>query len=178
MTCDTLKRILGKTAIKDDVLVTLADALTKTFERYSINTPLRQAHFLAQVLHESGAFKYNKEIWGPTTAQKGYEGRKDLGNTGPGDGIKFKGRGLIQLTGRANYAAASKEFGEDFINNPVLLESYPYAALIAGWFWHKRGLNTYADADDVRTITKRINGGFNGLEDRLHWLTRAKIVLL
>ena len=102
--------------------------LVDTMEKFQINTPKRQAAFIAQLAHESGSFKYVKEL----ASGKAYEGRKDLGNTQPGDGVKFKGRGLIQLTGRANYQKASDYFNEDFIDHPELIETPKYATLVAG----------------------------------------------
>lgn len=102
--------------------------LVDTMERFQINTPKRQAAFIAQLAHESGSLKYVREL----ASGKAYEGRKDLGNTQPGDGVKFKGRGLIQLTGRANYQKASDYFNEDFINHPELIETPKYATLVAG----------------------------------------------
>ncbi len=106
-----------------------------------------------------------------------YENHEDLGNTEPGDGKRFKGRGLIQLTGRANYRQFSQAIGEDFVANPTQLEQLPYCVLVAGWFWHDRNLNPLADQDDVVAITRRINGGTNGLEDRKDFLQKAKAVL-
>lgn len=108
-----------------------------------------------------------REIWGPTPAQLRYEGREDLGNTEPGDGRRYLGRGLIQITGRANYAAASEALCEDFVSCPGLLESYRWASLSAAWFWESRGLNALADAGDFDAITRRINGGQTGRADRL-----------
>lgn len=129
---------------------------------------LRQiAHFLAQVGHESLSFIYTKEIWGPTPAQLRYEGRKDLGNVVAGDGKRFMGRGLIQVTGRANYKACSIAlYGNDgvLVANPELLEQAKNAVLSAFWYWDKRGLQTI---DDVYLLTRKINGGTNGLTDRL-----------
>lgn len=150
------------------------EPLNKTMERFEINTPLRQAAFIAQIAHESGSFQYVREI----ASGKAYEGRKDLGNTIEGDGIKFKGRGLIQITGRANYDSLSKAFGVDFISNPSLLEGAEFAAMSAGWFWNTKKLNSLADKGDFITITKRINGGVNGLKDRISFYDRAKLILL
>jgi hypothetical protein len=116
---------------------------------------------------------YNKEI----ASGKAYEGRKDLGNIKVGDGVLFKGRSFIQITGRSNYKLISEALGVDFISNPVLLESDQYAFLGAGWFWNTKKLNKYADVDDFLTITKRINGGTNGLEDRKNWLMKCKAVI-
>jgi putative chitinase len=132
-----------------------------------INTRLRIAAFLAQIGHESGSLVYSKELGGASYFAK-YDGRKDLGNTQSGDGAKFAGRGLIQVTGRANYLAASKAlFGDErLLKNPELLEQPEWAAGSAVWFWSSRDLNALADADRFSDLTKRINGGTNGLEDR------------
>ena len=134
---------------------------------YEINTPKRQAAFLAQIGHESGGLHWVVEIWGPTEAQRRYEGRKDLGNTEPGDGYKFKGRGLIQTTGRANYAATGIALGVYLLSDPTLLALPELAARSAAWYWQSRGLNELADFGDFRRITLRINGGTNGMDDRL-----------
>lgn len=147
--------------------------LNDTMVKYEINTPIRKQHFLAQVLHESMNLYYVKEI----ASGKAYEGRKDLGNINAGDGPRYKGRGFIQVTGRANYAAISKDLGIDFVSNPELLETPEYAALSAGWFWNKKGLNKLADKDDALAITKAVNGGKNGLEDRLKKLRMLKSVI-
>lgn len=148
--------------------------LNKAMARYGINTPLRQAHFLAQVLHESGRLRYCEEI----ASGAAYEGRKDLGNTQKGDGRRFKGRGLIQLTGRSNYTAYKAYIGLDVVSYPNLVAKLPLSVDVAGWFWTVvKDLNPLADADDVRTITKRINGGLNGYEDRKKLLALAKKLL-
>jgi putative chitinase len=147
--------------------------LAAAMARNGIDAPLRVAHFLAQLGHESGDLRYCEEI-----ADGGaYEGRADLGNTKKGDGRRFKGRGLIQLTGRANYRAYGEARGRDFLegDNPTLLASDPELAVdVAGWFWATRGLNEPADRDDLRLITRRINGGYNGLEDRAAHLAQAR----
>jgi putative chitinase len=148
-----------------------------TLERFEINTLPRIAAFLAQVGHESGGLRWVREIWGPTLSQQRYEGRKDLGNTHPGDGKRFMGRGLIQITGRANYAAVSAALGIDAVNNPEVLESPLYASLSAGWFWGSRKLNGFADQGDILAITRRINGGTNGLDDRLARYKLAQTIL-
>jgi putative chitinase len=151
--------------------------LNAAMGKYGIVTKLRIAAFIAQVGHESGQLRYVREIWGPTAQQAGYEGRADLGNTVPGDGSKYRGRGLIQITGRANHAACGEALGLDLISNPELLEQPQYAAMSAAWFWSTKGLNTLADQGDFVKITRRINGGLNGLEDRLQLWERAKKVL-
>ena len=144
---------------------------------FSIDTPLRQAAFLAQIGHESGGLHYSSEIWGPTSAQSRYEGRHDLGNTEPGDGFRFKGRGLIQTTGRANYQSTGDALGVDLIGDPVQLAQPELAARSAAWFWQDRGLNELADTEDFRRITLRINGGTNGIDERKRLYARAKEVL-
>lgn len=144
--------------------------LNETMEKYQINTPQRISCFLAQLAHESGCLKYVREL----ADGKAYEGRKDLGNSESGDGVKFKGRGLIQITGKINYAALSKEFGQDFLQHPELLEGPVWATMSAGWFWSTRKLNEFADMMAFERITKRINGGLNGYADRLKYLELAK----
>ena len=149
-------------------------AINLTLHRYEINTAERIAAFLAQVGHESGRLLYAREIWGPTAAQQRYEGRSDLGNIQRGDGKRYMGRGLIQITGRANYQQVSDALGVDFVSNPDLLESTLYASLSAGWYWDSRRLNRWADSGDFERITRRINGGVNGLEDRYALLEAAR----
>ena len=139
----------------------------------NINTPRRQAAFLAQLAHESGQLRYFEEI----ASGAAYEGRRDLGNTQPGDGVRFKGRGPIQLTGRSNYASASAALGVDLINNPALAATPAIGFRIAQWFWNSRGLNSYADAGNFDAITLRVNGGYNGKADRDAYYARALQVL-
>jgi putative chitinase len=152
--------------------------LNDLLPKFGIDNNTRLAAFLAQVGHESGQLRYNKEIWGPTAAQKGYEGRKDLGNVIAGDGTKFKGRGLIQVTGRANYSSFAQANGVDCVNNPALLEQPEYAVMTACWFWKSKKLNQFADSGDFKTLTKRINGGLTNYTDRVNIWERAKSVLL
>lgn len=153
--------------------------LVDTMERFGIVTPERIACFIAQLAHESGSFKYVREL----ASGQAYEGRKDLGNTEPGDGVRFKGRGLIQITGRTNYTTLSQTFGQDFITHPELLETPLWACMSAGWFWNTRHLNEYADKLDFLKISIRINGinratGLpNGYDDRLKRFTLCKQVL-
>lgn len=132
---------------------------------YGINTHLRLAHFMAQIEHESGGFKYLTELGGKSYFEK-YEGRKDLGNIQKGDGFKFRGRGYIQVTGRANYTLLSKDMRIDFVNNPDMLSQEANAMISAVWYWNKHKLNSLADLNDITKITKKINGGLNGFEDR------------
>lgn len=140
--------------------------------QFGIVTALQKAHFLAQVAHESDGFR-TATVY---ASGKAYEGRADLGNVKPGDGVRYKGRGLIQLTGRENYATFSHAMGQGdvFVHSPELVALLPWAAVAAGWFWQRKGLNALADRDDVVAVTKRINGGTNGLEDRKLRLARAK----
>lgn len=144
----------------------------------AINTPLRRAHFLAQIGHESAELTYSEEI----ASGSAYEGRRDLGNSQPGDGVRFKGRGLIQITGRANYSDYGRSRGRDFTSSTAaaqLLATDPALAVDAScWFWNERNLNPLADSDNVLAITKIINGGTNGLADRKAILARAKFFLL
>ena len=179
ITSAQLKSIISPVKYDDTRIQSITDALNQTFQRYGIDTNIRMCHFLAQVLHESGAFRYSVEIWGNTPAQRAYDTRADLGNTPEpdGDGYKYRGRGWIQLTGKANYRLMGIEFGQDFVTNPDLVAKEPYDSLSAGWFWNRRNLNQYADQDDINTITKKINGGFNGLNDRVMWHSKARLIL-
>lgn len=149
--------------------------LKAAMEERDIDTPKRQAAFLAQLAHESGSLRYVLEI----ASGAAYEGRADLGNAEPGDGIRFKGRGLIQVTGRANYAACSLAlFGDDrLLASPGILETPLEACRSATWFWKSKKLNALADAGKFLTITRKINGGTNGLADRQAYWERAKEVL-
>lgn len=151
--------------------------LNAAMGKYGIVTRLRIAAFIAQIGHESGQLRYVREIWGPTAQQAGYEGRADLGNTVKGDGSKYRGRGLIQITGRANYAACGEALGLDLIDKPELLELPQHAAMSAAWFWSTRGLNTLADQVEFAKITRRINGGLNGQDDRQALYDKALKVL-
>ena len=143
-------------------------------QEFEINTPLRWCHYLAQIAHESAELRYSEEI----ASGKDYEGRKDLGNIYKGDGVKFKGRGLIQLTGRANYTTYKAFCGFDVVKQPELLCKPVGAVRSSMWFWHRKGLNELADRDEFTLITKKINGGTNGIEDRRKYLARAKKIIL
>lgn len=163
-------------------------ALTEYGPKTGLDKPHRLAQFIAQIAHESGGLKYDREIWGPTAAQRGYEGRKDLGNTVKGDGKKFAGRGPIQLTGRGNvtrfhkWCVAEGLDPPDFIKTPDLINTDPWEGLSAIWYWHVgnptgKSLNVFADKNDIEMITRRVNGGLNGFDDRLRLYTRAGLVL-
>jgi putative chitinase len=180
------------------------DGLNATFQKYEINTPRRQSAFIGQCGHESASFKMLEEnlnysakglvaTW-PSRfhdiefdseyerkperiANKVYGGRADLGNTEDGDGWRFHGRGLIQLTGRSNYTVCGLALGKPFAEHPELILEPENACLSAGWFWNKRGLNALADNEDWTTITKRINGGTIGLSDRIERIHKAMDIL-
>jgi putative chitinase len=155
--------------------------LNRVMTIFRINNPLRAAAFLAQIAHESGELRFLEEIWGPTAAQRRYEPPSDLatrlGNTEPGDGERYKGRGAIQLTGRANYRKYGDLLGVDLESNPPLAASPQIAISTAGAYWQINGLNQLADVGDFETITRRINGGLNGYNDRLRYYERAGSVL-
>ena len=155
--------------------------LNDAMAQYGITSAARASAFLAQLAHESGEFRWMEEIWGPTTAQRRYEPvtelAKRLGNVQPGDGRRYKGRGPIQLTGRANYQRFGQLLGIDLVAEPERAASPAVAFRIAGLYWANRGLNALADAGDFREITRRINGGFNGLADRLKYFERARAAL-
>ena len=160
----------------EDLIQRYSRPLLEKMAHHGIDTALRISHFLAQVGEESCELRYCEEI----ASGAAYEGRKDLGNTQPGDGVRFKGRGLIQLTGRANYVAYGKARGMDFTTpeGAALLASDPQCAVdVACWFWTGHGLNALADQDDITGITRRINGGLNGFDERQAKLNRAKFFL-
>lgn len=184
LTAEQIKGATGATAIAtaEKFLPYLIDTCAK----YHINTPARQLCFLSQVGHESMGLYYTEELASGQT----YEGRKDLGNTQPGDGVRFKGRGLIQITGRGNYKWLSSDFGIDFVTSPQLLGGknakvctpgqLRYATQSAGWYWNNHDINIVADRINIShaidakpnynhyvAITKKINGGTNGLNDRI-----------
>jgi putative chitinase len=158
---------------KSWILDGFADALPALCERYAINTKDRQAHFIAQCAHECDHFKTTTEY----ASGAAYEARKDLGNTQSGDGRRYKGRGLIQLTGRFNYTKAGEALAQPFVEDPEMVARFPHAADVSGWFWHVNSLNRHADANDVRAATKAINGGYNGLDSRTAYLAKAKAAL-
>lgn len=155
--------------------------LNAAMDAFGIDTMLRTAAFIAQIAHESGEFRWMEEIWGPTAAQKRYEPPGDLaarlGNTQPGDGLRFKGRGPIQITGRANYQKYGTLLATDLVGNPPLAAAPEVAFRTAALYWKSNGLNELADAEQFVLITKRINGGTNGLEDRQKYYATAKAVL-
>ena len=151
--------------------------INKVMQIYEIDTPLRASAFLAQIAHESAELKYMEEIWGPTAQQKKYEPPGELatrlGNTQPGDGFRYRGRGPIQITGRANYEKYGDLLGVDLVGNPDLAATPQFAFSTAALFWKTRGLNELADVQDFITITKRINGGTTGLKERQRYYETA-----
>jgi putative chitinase len=191
---------LAKLGINPDWLLWLQ----KTFERYSIDNTVRQSAFIGQCMHESANFKVLQEnlnysanglksVWSSRfstdeiankyarhpdmIANKVYANRMGNGDEESGDGWKYRGRGLIQCTGKDLYKTLSDVLNIDLINNPDLLQEMPFASMSAGWFWNKKGLNALADAKDYKEMTKRINGGFNGLDDRIAKINKAMEVL-
>jgi len=210
----TLQELVKAANISEDLAAVWISPLNRTFLEYRIDTPLRQAHFIAQVGHESNGFKSLRENlnysvegllknfsrariseadakrYGRTDKQPANQemianavyggdwGLKNLGNSQAGDGWKYRGAGLIQLTGRANFVKANKALNFDLVNRPErVAEDNLIAALAAGWYWEENGLNILADKDDMLAITKKINGGTNGLDDRKQRLVVAKKAL-
>ena len=195
------KTLAAAAGIDGALAMKWADPLTTAMDNFAVITPTRQAHFIAQIGHESGSFarltenlNYSAEgllkTW-PSRFDKAtasaaarnperianivYGGR--MGNVNPGDGWKYRGRGLIQLTGRENYRQAANSLGLELLVHPELLEHPGEAAMVAAWFWADRGLNTLADAGKLEAITRKINGGVNGLVDRQERYLRAARVL-
>lgn len=175
--------------------------ITTVLPKFGIDTPLRKAHFLSQLAHESGGLKYSEEnlnysaqglrsVFGKyfktneiaeqyarkpqKIANRVYADRMGNGSEDSGDGWKYRGRGLIQLTGKDNYRSFANDQGVDCVNNPDLILDPEIALTSACWYWKKRNINAFADADDIIMVTKRINGGTNGIQDRMHWLDLFK----
>lgn len=171
----TLTALFAAFGAKPALAAELGLAANVHFRTYGIlDTGLRLAHFMGQCAHESGGFRYMEEI----ASGAAYEGRADLGNTQPGDGKRYKGRGPIQLTGRANYRAFGREVGIDFEAHPEMV-AFPSVGLMAAVrYWNSRNLNALADADDLDGITRKINGGTNGLADREVQTAKAKGLVL
>ncbi|MCH7862898.1 MAG: glycoside hydrolase family 19 protein, partial [Proteobacteria bacterium] len=139
---------------------------------------LRLAHFLAQAGLETMGFARMVEMWGPTPAQRRYEGRADLGNVRPGDGFRYRGRGVLQITGRDNYRRFGALIGVDIEGQPDRAAEPPIAMALACAYWTSRRINAAADRDDVEAVTRLITGGLNGIDDRRQRLARAKAILL
>lgn len=192
VTVAQLKLISGAAKFSTDTVSNMQSVIRSLHEfgkQAGLDKRHRLAHFLAQIAEESGGFKYDREIWGPTPAQKRYEGRADLGNTQPGDGEKFAGEGPIQITGRANvtkfenWCRTQGYNPPDFTGNPDLIHTDPWEGLSAIWFWSignqtGKSLNVYADENNIEQVTKKINGGLNGFDERIRYYIRAALVLL
>jgi len=169
----TVQQLKGICPLQGSARLSLfVQSLNDVLPVYNIDFAKRLQHFIAQAAHETGSFNYLNEI----ASGKAYEGRKDLGNIIPGDGVKFKGRGIFQITGRSNYEQVSLHlFGDKrLLETPALLAIPENAIRSAAYFWQSHKLNEFADIDDILSITKKINGGTNGLQDRLAYLQRAK----
>lgn len=171
ITRDMIKAIAPNS--KEEIIGPLVGYLNKYMPKYEVNNYLRVCHFLAQAAHEAASFRTLEEY----ASGAAYEGRRDLGNTQRGDGVRYKGRGIFQLTGRANYRDIGKKIGMDLENNPELAESPEVSVLTALEYWKSRNLNKWADEDNVERITRLINGGLNGFEDRKKYLARCKQVI-
>lgn len=187
ITADTLALIAGTTANANMASTVLG--LQRAGVGAGLERPHRLAMYLGQLAHESTGWRHDREIWGPTAAQKRYEGRKDLDNTQPGDGSRYRGRGPIQITGRANYASFTAwarrmdPAAPDFVADPEAVNTDPWEGLGPIWYWDvgnptRQSLNRLADAGDYETVTLRINGGLNGYADRQARYGRAALVLL
>jgi putative chitinase len=155
------------------IVAAISGSFAQVLDSYEINTPLRIAHFMGQVTHECAGFRTTEEF----ASGEAYENRKDLGNVKKGDGPRFKGRGLLQLTGRANYRDMGKTLKLPLEDEPKLASDPVTSLNIACEYWKKRKINTPADSDDLKKVTKLVNGGFNGLEDRRDFLRKAKVAL-
>lgn len=179
-----LDRITGNASYperKDSLAGVLAGPIARD---HGLQRPYVLAQFLAQILHESGGLRYDRELWGPTFAQRRYEGRSDLGNVLEGDGKRFMGRGFIQVTGRHNYSKLTEWLrtqdsdAPDFEANPEMLVSERYLGIGALWYWTQRVPESLIASGDIRGITKRVNGGYNGYQDRVRYYVKAALVLL
>ncbi|MBH0236805.1 peptidoglycan-binding protein [Methylobrevis albus] len=167
-------KVTGTRAVRQaEIIADVGAALEDTLEYYDIFSRIRIAHFLAQIAHECDGFCTTEEY----ASGKDYEGRLDLGNTQKGDGVRFKGRGLLQLTGRFNYAAMSDTLGIDLVADPHLAAEPVTSLKIAGEYWKSRKINVAADADDLITVTRKVNGGLRGLAERQAYLAKAKVAL-
>jgi putative chitinase len=155
------------------IIAAVGAALQATLAEYDITDRLRIAHFLAQTCHESAGFRTTEEF----ASGGAYEGRADLGNTEPGDGRRFKGRGLLQITGRANYREYGEALGVDLVADPARAADPALSLRIACEYWKRRKINAACDRDDVVRVTKLINGGLNGLDDRSALTAKVKAVL-
>lgn len=170
ITFDQLRKVMP---LAGNRLQTFLDPLNTAMYEFGITTARQQAAFLAQCAHESAEFRYMREI----ASGEVYEGRKDLGNTQSGDGVKYAGRGPIQITGRRNYELCGKALGLDLINHPELLEVPEHGCRASAWFWSSNNLNRFADADSFGALTRAINGGYTHLDNRIRYWLRARSAL-
>lgn len=173
ITLEQLKKIIPYAGPRANVFL---NPLNDAMAEFGIDTPARQAAFIAQIAHESGSLRYTREI----ASGAAYEGRRDLGNIQPGDGMRYKGRGLIQITGRDNYVKCSRALYGDssaLLAHPEILEEVTPACRSAAWWWFSHGLNALADTGSFQKITRVINGGLNGYDDRLAFFQRATQVI-
>lgn len=174
VTPDILYQIAPEPHAKAEIVEAVAASLNNRQAEGRLELkPLRLAHFLAQAAHETDGFHTLVEY----ASGKAYEGREDLGNTEPGDGVRYRGRGIFQLTGRANYKQFGRALKMDLVGMPMRAQEPDTAVQIALLYWTAKKLNDFADQDDLRAITRRINGGYNGLESRAIYLQRAKKAL-
>lgn len=157
---------------QNNIINEISDVLGETLNKYDINTSYRVAQFIGQITHECDGFCTTEEY----ASGKAYEGRKDLGNTVYGDGVRYKGRGLIQLTGKVNYKLYGELLDIDLLNNPMIAADPKTSLLIACEYWKQRNLNKYADKNDLVSITRKINGGLNGIDSRLKYYKKAKSI--
>lgn len=198
----TFEQLKEMTGIDDPQVL---DGINITLEKYKINTPLRMRHFFAQVLHESNNLHTLKENLNYSAkglrttfkkyfpsdeiavqyarqpekiANRVYASRMGNGNEASGDGWRFRGRGALQITGKDNYTKLSKDTGIDFVAKPELLETPQYGTLSAGWYWNKNGINALADKDNIKAVTKSINGGYIGLDSRIAIYNRLKTIIV
>lgn len=172
---NTLRALFARMGAAPSIAGELGMAASIHFRTYGIlDGGLRLAHFMGQCAHESGSFRYMEEI----ASGAAYEGRLNLGNTQPGDGKRYKGRGPIQLTGRANYRRFGRQIGIDLEAHPEIVSFPSVGLLCACIYWDSRALNDRADRDDLLGITKAINGGTNGLADRTAQTAKAKGIIL
>ena len=170
----TLRDVAGdRSPSQASIIAALGPVLQPTLQEYSIDNFLRVAHWLGQICHESAGFSTTEEF----ASGEEYEGRENLGNTQPGDGPRYKGRGLIQLTGRANYRTYGSALGIDLEGNPERAAEPVLSLRIACEYWKRRDINPLCDADDIEAVTRKINGGLNGLADRRKYTEKAKEVL-
>ena len=173
VTCERLLRLAPRA--ETAIVAGIAGSFDRLAEDHGVTTRLRICHFLAQAAHETDGFRTLVEYGGPAWFAR-YDGRHDLGNTQAGDGARYRGRGIFQLTGRANYRRFGQILGLDLEAEPERAKEPATSLRVAFAYWSGRAINAAADADDVERVTKLINGGRNGLAERAHYLTMAKAI--